>query len=293
MKKLLFIALLFSFFTSKIEAQTKSLMVDTGKMWIYLKYSNPMYQKPPISINYKKTTFYKFTSDTVINNKTYKKLLESDDSATTWTCSRFMREDENSIVFYLNKDSITERPIYQFKLSNSDVTINGHYILKTDSVDFKRYLVAYSKTDTDNYDIWLENIGSTRYLFYEPFNACFCPGALYYNELLCYFEHDTLKYHNPDFTACYYNIGTSIKTLQLAKMIVSPNPVKNVLSIKIETPFKNNNVFVENNQGHKILLKTFEGNEMQLDVKLLPAGIYYVNIENQGRLIAQSQFVKQ
>lgn len=158
----------------------------------------------------------KFGDEEIIDNKTYRMVLEATDSLhTNWDPTGYIREDTlTSQVFFRKWDG--EGLIYDFSLQVSDsVTIDNYYAGfedvtlicgNIDSVNIngqlkKRiYLYRYYPSEYPA-DIWIEGIGSTGGLLYSGLGGAGAAGG--FNRLLCCSQNDTLLYIDSAFNRCY------------------------------------------------------------------------------------------
>ena len=177
MKKIYTIGL-FIFAGIVLHAQTKPIMVDTGRLWTQINGHNILNVDNGTS-DYKRTTFYKFTTDTSISGKTYKKVQESTDSMKTWICNKYIREDISKKIYFIQKDSTQELLLYQFGLKifdNVNVTYpsDSNYVEEVDSVvlngKFRKRYQIYNRVTDSQIDSWIDGIGSYYGLFY-PYDS--------------------------------------------------------------------------------------------------------------------------
>ena len=164
-------------------AQTYHPIIDTNKYWM-VKITGSNYPCCPYSIL---ETFY-FSGDTLINNLTYKKLMQNNIKLSDTTLKKTtiyagsLREDTaiRKIYFiYPNNVNTLEKIIYDFSLNIGDsVTFfyTGRGVQKgiIDSIDFvkinnvctKRYFIKEGINSEGWMDIWIEGIGSLFGLVY-------------------------------------------------------------------------------------------------------------------------------
>ncbi|NQV03511.1 MAG: T9SS type A sorting domain-containing protein [Bacteroidia bacterium] len=234
--KSLFILPLF-FFIYSLQAQNYHPIVENGKLWsIYHVYGNPM---DPFSL------YNKFTDDTVFAGYTWKKVVSSRDSVVLgWSRAGFMREDPDHRVYFKNSIGSITWLYYDFNLSIGD-TINPYdpdtqYVL--DSItsfelldgEFRnryvlRFINPFGGLDSC-YTYWIEGIGSMHGLL-QPV-MCLLAGDN--PALICYWEDDVLKYHNPDFPECYVVTGIRDSRSMIRDILIYPNPAKEILSIEFK-----------------------------------------------------------
>ena len=296
MKNLKLLLLFPMFIVCFLKVQSKPTLVDTGKVWIYINRINTI-DHPEVAGNIIQCVFYKFTNDTVIYGKTYKKLMESIDSTKTWTCTKFMREDTSKTVYYLHKDSLKENSIYRFGMKK-DSTYFGYYIWGIDSITLngknkKVYFISDSKQDTSIHDIWLEGIGSEHNPFFDPLRYCSSmAGAPFYVSLLCYFENNILVYHNPSYSKCYFPTITKVRDIVNEETFVYPNPVNELLTISGE--FQNGGTIkIYNTAGILVLQQTLSATRENINVQSISKGVYVFTISIKDETVSHGSFIKE
>jgi hypothetical protein len=162
------------------------------------------------------TNTNKFGEEEIINNKTYRMVLEATDSLhTNWDITGYIREDTLSRqVFFIKWGG--EGLLYDFSLQVGDsVTIDNYYAGfedvtlicgNIDSVNingqFKKRIYLYRFYPSDYpADIWIEGIGSTGGLFYSGIGGAAAAGG--FSSLLCCSQNDTLLYTDSVYNRCY------------------------------------------------------------------------------------------
>jgi len=222
--KILFILLSLNF---TLFSQNTETNVDTNKLWsnLHIITTFPLF---------KETNYIKFSEDTVIGSYHYKKVLNSTDSLqSVWSEVGYIRENQEKMVFYRTLNDTTNRLMYDFSAQIGDSLFVNifHKLLVVESIDSVFIYNKYRKRITFNNDIWVEGIGSV--LGVMNCGRSNISGAEY--NLLCFWENDTLKYHNPDFSACYLStvniFNYSRGNIQIS---VYPNPVSSNSVLKID-----------------------------------------------------------
>ncbi len=217
------------FNTLKLNAQDYYPIVDTtiNKMWCNLGICTGCGPGDQDSAIY----FYKLSGDTVINSKTYKRILHLDtkhhNNRYDWFSDGFMRE-ENKKVYYTDKFSKREWLNYDFSKQVGDTFLSG--IRKVSAIDevmiYNKLRKHYYIVDDNGHacDEWIEGIGSITFQLLTP-NSCGTVGSM--NVVLCYSEDNVVKFTNPRFNLCYSkNPDALINTNKLWSMqrITVANP---------------------------------------------------------------------
>ncbi len=219
-----------------------------------------------------------------------------------------LRQDELSKkIFFLFKDSINEKLIYDFNMNIGDtVTIQsywGNHVLRCMDIDTilignqyrNRYFMWSSFTMVG--DVWIEGIGSVKgFLFSYNYNILANPR----NELLCFTSNDTLLYHMDGsiteypisnislYTGCYYQgnyiTSTNCYNESISKVIlVMPNPI---INLSILRDINGNSLAgscldIYNIYGGLVKeIRIIEGNVLQLNRVEFHSGLYLYKITN-------------
>lgn len=282
MKYLFAISLTISFYT----ALSQQSIVNESGLWSTLE----LHCLP--GGNSYTTYFIKFEGDTVVENKTYKKVLKCDEeSQTNWTTYGLIREDEENRV-YLKAIGYIEGLIYDFGVAVGDSVVALNVYINPDTlhfvvtqVDSVLLLDGYRKRVTlfeyNNFkeEVWIEGVGS----LFGVLNSCndsyggLCGG---YNSL-CYEENGTLVYRHETYDECYISIVTNTKTTEAPKLTVYPNPVKSIATIYFTEAGKKE-VEIYNLQGVKLISAKGNDNKITVNLKHLNNDIYILNVRSDN-----------
>lgn len=108
-------------------------------------------------------------------------------------------------------------------------------------------------------------------------------------------ENSTGSFCNPNWLSFKKTPTSSIETLIIDDLIIFPNPVSQLLSIKLPEPVIHNNyvLTIHNHLGQRLLTKAVAINPESLDVSTLNKGMYFLNIRTQeGKPIYTKKFIK-
>jgi hypothetical protein len=83
-----------------------------------------------------------------------------------------------------------------------------------------------------------------------------------------------------------------VKEADILTAQIAPNPVKNNLTITLETATENTKVNVSDMLGRTVLSHQFSGNQTDLNVSNLLKGMYFVHLKSAGKSVTQ-KFVKE
>ena len=159
--------------------------------------------------------FIKFSGDTVLHDRHYKKILkEEDPELKNWEITGFIREDDQKVYLY---DSFNKKDtlLYDFGLDNGDsILVPGIYayvdtvVYETfgDSPDSLKQILFHGTSE-----VWIKGLGST-FGVLEGIPKMFLTGEDRY--LVCYYENDTLIYHNDSFSTCFPTGYLGVKPLR-------------------------------------------------------------------------------
>jgi hypothetical protein len=189
--------------TMSLSAQT---LVKENKLWSNTWIGTDF--SWPYGVKYE-SYYIKFQGDTIINDILYKKILRSDDKfQSEWYVYGAIREDSAKKIFTYNTNLHPgEVLLYDFGLEIGDsILIDSWYVpvTKVEYTKLQNFNDSIKQIELDGIFIWLEGIGSVGnstggILIGLP--ECYMLGK--YQDIVCYYENDTLKYSNPRFESCF------------------------------------------------------------------------------------------
>lgn len=263
-------------------------IVSTNRTWhnvenVYINY-------PPVFM----TEIIQFTTDSIIDGKTYKTVERSTDNQT-WNPFGFIREDQDKKVWYRRTAGEQENLFYDFDLQLHDtltawsiVTCYGnvnivpqhYYVYAIDSTligDTYRKQFNLSFNDTVPgwpAEQWIDSTGN--------------PGGMLYNfvelvgrdsySLLCYFENDILKFHNSYFDSCYVVTGINKPETAPNMVSVTPDPVVNRSVLKVSNTRDEQLQISFFDASGRMLKSSAFTDECILSKDEFPAGIWFYRI---------------
>lgn len=277
---------------------------DTAK-WNNLNWhqTNP---SNSILLNYD----YVLQGDTLINNKTYKKVY--------CTLTEYLeppiyigglREDSVKNIYFFPYNThlppldITEFPnnteehlLYTFdslyvgmilpiNIGNTTIQVYDIDSILIGSNYRKRY-----KIDNNNllgWNYWIEGIGSDKELF-----SPYCYEFEWYFYTLCFTDTATYYINSPNGAdSCHYSLTIDINEKTFDSFSIHPNPVENMVIINGISDSENTKVSIYNIQGQKVQTLSFEKKEFKIDVSTLKKGIYILKILTDNK-IKTTKFIK-
>ncbi|MCX6249718.1 MAG: T9SS type A sorting domain-containing protein [Bacteroidetes bacterium] len=266
-KSLIFLGMLCVFCSAT--AQTYHPLVATGKVWS--NYHDYCKLK-----EYRFSEFNKFEGDTLIDGYTYKIVWKSQDTTLAfWSIDSYIREDSLKRVYQQYPYGTDEKLIYNFGV------LAGDSIFLRDTCDENKYVVDSVTWTTllDNEprreyylhnpyfnlgETWIEGVGCTKGALAG--GTCGFCGDLD-PELICFFEHDTLKYHNPDFEGCFVITGIPA-TSDVPGITVFPNPVFDHVTFRFESQLWDDALIeICDLPGKLICSRQVTGNSITINVK--------------------------
>jgi hypothetical protein len=213
-----------------------NFIVNTNVIWSGMTTSDPF--DPSWAHSY----YIRFREDTIIDNKLYTKVWESEDSlATDWRLRGLIKE-ENRKVFYRGLNHAEDLLQYDFSLKKNDtltVTYADYNMpikMKVENVDtvsvngIMRHRISLVDLHNRVRDTWIEKIGSMKGILKSCFYAA---GGIPY--LLCVYENMNKIYGNTLYPNCYYtekSINNAVQVSLHQKMSVYPNPVLGELFVQ-------------------------------------------------------------
>lgn len=231
MKTKLLILFLLSY-TISYGHQYESLVV-TNKLWstLYESYQYPVFTQ--------KTSFDKFSGDTLIGSHHFMKVFEAKDSLQqNYVELGYVREDTAHKVFFRNLHDTTIFLMYDFNAHVGEYLIIWGQTLVVNTIDsiyiYDHYMRRFVLTPQFGgpQEIWIEGIGSMYGLMRSGTSSTV--GASYY--LLCYFENSIIKYHRSGYSKCYYDyVGINEPEPDKVSVSIIPNPVTSTSVLNIES----------------------------------------------------------
>ena len=220
-----------------------------------------------------------FLGDTLINQKHYKRVINSkDEFYTNWETYLFIREDSLGKVFITSDTSQQEYLLYDFDINLGDTisvsaVMDFSYIpsypektivsnkVVVNSIDTifmigkNRKKIGLSAIEDGMTFYWVKGIGNITSGIITN-NLGYING-LSSSEFLCYYRNDTMLYDNPDNYEweCFieHHCSNSIKyNNEIRKnIILYPNPVANNLKLNLYN-FQNKEVFIYDVYGRVV-----------------------------------------
>ena len=230
----------------------------------FYDWENRPFEMPLAFVTYNQNTHY------------YLLLEGSYDNGKTWNDVVYIREEANK-VFALDLETKKETLLYDFNLKPNE-TFNDQTLRSIDTVDVGIY--RKPRFEFIN-DVWIKDIGSINCSHFDKI-----PTG-YTQELLCVqfnpvlYSYDTYSrplWQNPKYETCYCE-QTAIEPIESQQITLSPNPVKDVLTLTL--PTDNNEIKIFDLQG-KLLLQQNVGFSAKINVLSLKAGTYVLVVNGES-----------
>jgi len=247
---------------------------------------------------WERSTFY-INGDSIIDNKTYYKLIQDYDYFKFPTGDigsgdtlqfleglsklHFIREDSAKFYKYQNAN---EHLIIDFDLEVGDtiVTMNNYEtILEVDTIEILG--VERKVFKTSNWNKIYEGIGTNRGGILRGVNHLGDEGV---GSLFCYsidnasFEFDeTWSYPHIGMDNCSELITDITDDLHGDKVDIYPNPANHLINVKTNLEFNKAEISLFDINGNLCLKESFR-NEMQIDISNLSNGIYFLILIRDG-----------
>ena len=259
-------------------------LVEKDKTWSIAQFNDK---------NGLDTCYYlKMGDDTLIDNKTYSKVLTSGDSLMlNWgVYDKCLRQEQNKVYCY-NKWTANEYVLYDFGLAEGDsFKVEGSaFYIYVDSIrviNAKKYFYLSRNKETT---IWIEDVGCLDNLFQSSGNINLVGG---YSTLLCCKAGNDVLYQNEKYNSCF--LTTSIKRYENEDVEIQnyPNPFKDKTYIKIEN-YSDAKAFLCIYNVSGVLCKKVEVSQYgtnSICIENIAKGVYFYNFTNAG--ISRSKFKK-
>ena len=245
-----------------------------------------------------RTTRYKFSEvEYTFDDKEYRELLYNydelnDDFEGT---GRYFREEDQRVYEYAGD---REYLMYDFNPEDGQV-ITLESLNWTGGIPFEVTLDYYDPIELMNGEMrnvlglicpsedvpeqyWIEGIGSPLGFLDAP-STCFTDRN---TQLRCFFRNDTLLYKDHSIAECW--LPSSVNEVVQPEIDIWPNPTNNQIQIETKIPF--DKVRVISSIGTQV--KEFSGNTSTVNMSDLLSGLYYLQIEQKGQVIAVEKIIK-
>lgn len=254
------------------------------------------YQNEPF---YAYLTNYQYTQngDTILDGKNYKKIYHQniDNPGGDVTLLGGIREDQSkNIYFYpLNTDvfpptgglsfpsDTSEYLLYTFdnltigmilpiNSENTEIQVVGIDSVLIGNQYRKRYQIQNSLLLPADY--WIEGIGSTLELF-----SSYTWNFEWSTYMLCFTDSITYYINSPNGEdSCHYALPTSINEFETINLSVYPNPAVDIIRISGMVNTGQLTIEIYNAQGQLVLSQTFDSSDLEIDIRNLKPGLYFV-----------------
>jgi hypothetical protein len=226
----------------------------------------------------------------------YEKMHISNGVSTNELAGRQVIGDSVFFKYNLLDDSA---PIllYDYSVEVGD-TINGfwgEFIVTEVDTEFatgeERKRITMENTFNNRVDIWLSGLGSKVSGYLQPGSPIYIPDAG--SEFTCYLDVniDEYYYGDQDPALCAVPAGsacmpTSVDDKEIVEnILIFPNPADDFITIKIENS-SHKKIYIQlfSIDGKQVVIKNSDGDNMNLDVSNLMAGIYLLKINHNDNL---------
>ena len=244
---------------------------STHKIWSYQIIGN----------NSKKNILYRL-SDNNYDTKLGRELEKSNDNGISWSSVGYI--SSGNPVYFQASESTTRILLYNFDLQKGDV-FNHQEVLSIDTIECG---IVKKKRFTFSNDIWIEGIGSVFYPYLDLdvmgteisqsnlLNVQYDHRIYPYNgRFVKYSNYADFIWQNPQLQYL-----TSLnKPIESQQITLSPNPVKDYLTITL--PTDNNEIKIFDLQG-KLLLQQNVGFSAEINVLSLKNGTYVLVVNGNS-----------
>jgi len=296
---IVFLSIVFNLF-----AQDNLQLIDTSKMWSSWRGGSWL---PP---EYRISSYHKFQDDTLINQKSYKKIWESlDEQQTNWELKGFIRSDTIGNIYardLLNYEGL----IYNFDVQVWDtftlcnpfnewlvfqvlvIEIDSTFIIPANQ--FRKRIKLQGNDIWAGEEYWIEGIGSSAGILQSGADIVQQTGWAMY-DALCQWHNDTLVYSNPEYSSCFIIVSTPEVTDEAPEIIIQPNPLVNKSYIIVKgLHFDNFQLEIRNIYGKNVCEYSIQQNkDILLDRRLFKSGLYIITLIDGNNVIARKKLIVQ
>jgi len=291
MKKSFLLVLLLLPGAGLLKAQDYHPLIDTGKQWsTYHQYCGWTAL----------SDYVRCEGDTVIGARTYNHAWSYyNESMTQKRLEGFIREDVALKKVFLRYTPFTDEfLLYDFGAAVGDTLLlhDNPYPYILDTIDTFTLLSgeqrrSFRLSSTYNYpcfETWVEGIGS---ISKGMLNSGSCGFTGDDPVMLCAWENDTMKYHNPGYSSCF--ILTSAGELNSEKPVrVYPNPAISRICIEIpESAVGPLSFELLDARGVAVIKKDVDSREkpVTLDMSAVPPGVYLYLLTSGKEILANGK----
>jgi hypothetical protein len=181
--------------------------------------------------------------------------------------------------------------------SVTTVTING-FALKQLAVSHKFDACNAVNTQTSTIT---ERLGSSSFLFdFSVSDYCICDFDYFYSPL-CY-QDDVFSLYKYTTMDCDYfdeiNVGIKENAAQGHAIVIYPSPSKQVLHVDLtpggpELIMEGLQMHILNTLGQEVLVENWGSSPQQIEVNVLPPGIYFLELRDREKTVAVKKFMKE
>ncbi len=267
-------------------------IVKEGVVWSGMNIFKDLSGKDSVASYY-----IKFQGDTILNDRTYSKIWQSNDSlGVNWNMTGLIREADKRVYYHeLGYDGLGDLLLYDFSVHIGSTL----YLASIDNESFfenmkitnidtalvdgvKRLRIQIKNSSYTDY--WIEKIGSLQGILDRSYKR---------NEikklLLCVQQNGNTIYSNEDYTDCFYTQNNFTGNTQFPlhdKILIYPNPVRDHLFIvnKNGKQLKLNIRLLDIN-GHIVYNEVAFGFHNKIDVSTIPSGLYFIQIITDGSIL--------
>ena len=240
-----------------------------------------------------------YTADTTINNERPKVIVRSntqyDRDEYTEVTHEYILE-QNNIVYWWNKDLEEFTTLYDYNAEPGDeweIKVGMESIIvHVDSVgvfeyqgDTRKMLHISDVGNIFNGDIV---VGYGHMTSFFPEKLMHRNTNYTVDGLRCYWVGDALLYHNgeEDCDAIYselHGLEEDGPSTGSGTLVVYPNPANNILFVQTlrATSLPTETYRITNLMGQTLLQGTITAETQQIDITRLPAGMYFINVNEQ------------
>lgn len=296
MKKLLLFSLLFIGSIVASFGQYVPLL-QSGNQWNVLRnYVNPTHF----------TEISKIDSDTIIDGRTCKKIVSTNDSTDNaiYHFKCYLYEDATAKKVYVYDAQYNQKLYFDFTVQLGDtIALYSQNYNSLDTFVVSQISNVYinntirkiitldyysSNFHMQNVDSWIEGVGSLKGLIYGNISPQFVGSQF---SLLCMSNSNEMLYQNPNFNNCYMTNVKIDEIMNDFSVHIYPNPVTDFLTIS-ELPKSISNIKIIDVFGRTVFQSEMNGNCKNIDLSNYQSGVYFVVVFNQKKVLFAKKIIK-
>ncbi|RZJ29638.1 MAG: T9SS type A sorting domain-containing protein, partial [Flavobacterium sp.] len=102
---------------------------------------------------------------------------------------------------------------------------------------------------------------------------------------------NTIEAVNPMSAACSLNLGTADQLIG-ESTVIYPNPVKDILNVRLSEKFQSADIMLVNNLGQIVYASETTSGTIRIDCNQFNSGLYFLKISANGNQIVKKVIIR-